>query len=361
MAGVALSTNPATRTDDAELQTVRGALHHLSLTPDAPEVRVSLRGIVLRRWSRPPTAGCEIEDLTGPATIADNRDSKGNPHRHVAVGMRIWVTGRARLGPSGSLVVRPTYFRLISGQSRDRGQDHSSIPAHVIDSFVLAKLRAVSSSVAEQNGFRQFEPYYLGLLGDSPHDSALRVTFPGWGADAALATSPGNQLLEALLATAEERVFAIARCFSYAYRDGVTSAESLTLVARGLDLTVEDAASFVQEIVNAIMSDGDTTIGSALVSESSGLRRNTPAFALDGVEKAYIQVEQFTSGGKDGDAFAIVLPPGITVAEGDVTKWENGIQIAGISVHLERILSILSARRLSQLRNLETYRGGTGQ
>jgi len=334
------------------LATFRAILNELAQLPSGAEVAVEVRGIVIqnRAWGR------MLWDITGqgviePAEKSPNCDPSRLQVRRVAI-----VKGKARLNRAKEgVVIRPTEIRIIPKdplQHADITAPDSPVPRRVLASFLLARVRELASATALNLGYREFEPRYITTPSARPHAEPLSVSFPGWGAPEQLATSPAAQLLQILLQTGETHVFAVAHCFSSAYRDGFSSAEKLALVARQLDTTLAMQSDFAESIVRAVLQDRETAGMSTSDFGGDWARTQLRDPADKKVDRPEVQICPPPKHATQRDVFRIVIPPGVVVAEGDVGESLGDIRVGGSIIHLERLVYVLSPHRLSEIRNL---------
>jgi hypothetical protein len=336
----------------AELRTTRGIQNYLKAMPPETRIPAEIRGIVVHRWSRAKLQGCWLQDITGKINLLLD-ESCVSFH----VGSRLVARGLARISTQRKqLVLESVDVLVVSSDALLKSppqQGDVAVPTHVTGSFILAQLRQVASSYARSLGYREFEPRYLSTPLLELHAEPLAVSFRGWGSSIHLATSPAPQLLQVLLETGENKVFAIGRCFSSAYRDGFSSAEKLALVTRELGerIEVSQLAAFAESLIRKVLMTWDTAMLDQRVS-GEWEKDEKDCLGPVSVEKPEIHLQDYRNYQVPTRIFRIVLPPGITVAEGGVEIWAPTLAIGGAVVHLERFMYLLYPHRLSQIPHL---------
>lgn len=343
----------------AALRTVRGLHYHLDGAAEGTQIPAQIRGVVVNKWSRGVTAGGWILELTGKANVIVNRHDATIDLSELQVGRRVIVTGSAAISSRRQLVIHPDRLDVLSidaiGKERSTSPS-AEVPSHIRTSFLLSRLRSIASASATRLGYREFEPYYVSTPLLERASEPLSVSFEGWGSPLSLAVSPAPQLLQILFDTGEQRVFAVARCFSSAYRDGYSSAEELTLVARQIDTSLNDVILFAETVLRELLHEGDTAVERvpwgtdrwpiAAVAEFEDVEVGAPRIEWTRVTNQGVNIPH--------SVFRVVYPQGIVAAEGDVTEWAQGVRIGGVTVHLERIVPLLSPTRLDTIRDLST-------
>ncbi|MQS14774.1 hypothetical protein F7Q99_21545 [Streptomyces kaniharaensis] len=243
---------------------------------------------------------------------------------------------------------------LPAGSLGQHWPEKPEVPSHILTSFLLARLRSIATASATKLGYREFEPYYISTPLQNRDSGPVSVSFEGWGSSLSLAISPAPQLLQTLLETGEHRVFAVGRCFSSAYRDGFSSAEELTLVARQIDTSIEEVICFSETILRDLLQEGDTAV--SRVTWGADQWPQVPVAAMPSKEIDTPRIEWLPEAREDDGIhhaiFRIIYPQGIVVAEGDVTEWSSHVRIGGVTVHLERLVALLSPTRLAAIRDL---------
>jgi hypothetical protein len=355
-------TKKLTAIDDVPLQTVRGLRYFLDSVGPSGRVLAQIRGVVVKKWSRSTLVGCWVLELTGQINVIVDRTQSRVDISAMSVGQRVIVAGVARVSDRQQLVIDPDRVEIIAEDSLVTsvlrlGSSDAQVPDHVVTSFLLARIRSITSNSASSRGYRQFEPYYISTPLEDKTAEPLMVSFEGWGSAGSLAVSPAPQLLQVLLETGEQRVFAIARCFSSAYRDGFSSAEQLMFVARQINISVEEAADFTVSVLSDLLREGDTAMGQVSTETEKWPKLYPGDLQPREVHAPCVEFARMKDqgAGKEHDVFRVLYPPGVAVAEGDVAEWSTNVRIGGVTIHLERLVSLLAQTSLAAIRHLGGY------
>src|SRR5262249_14189064 len=88
----------------------------------------------------------------------------------------------------------------------------------------------------------------------TPQNEPLRVIYPGFGIPVYLAPSPGPQLIEALIATGEDRIYASATSFMAGYRTALDGVEASIVVAKALNGSLEQLMGDSRQTLSYVCS-----------------------------------------------------------------------------------------------------------
>ena len=211
---------------------------HLRLQSNT-EADADLRGLITSVRKLGKIIFFTLQDATGVMQLIVRKQDVSPEDwelvRKLKVRTRVWVRGSVGLSESG----KPTIFLQQTPEVQDRTLESpisGSTPeyAQIGNQIFVARLRNRAAEFWREQGYVEIEPKYISNQWSSEGVEPLQVVYPGFGASAYLAPTPATQLLEALVATGAEAVFATSRFFSTTFRDEKSSVESLIVSARAL-------------------------------------------------------------------------------------------------------------------------------
>lgn len=317
-------------------------------------LRAELRGLVTGVNPRGGVVFLRLRDATGSVQLVAEKKSLTRVWdrvRKIRPKDLVQVEGRVEKTKANVLSVSIDDLRLVpsSGVRPERQMQDADRDALSMQ-FFLARLREQAVSYLETAGFVEFEPKYIALPSDEPGIEALRVVFPGFGASASLAPSPGPQLLGAILVTGSPKVFCVSRCFSAEVRDGYTSAESLIVCARELEASLQDMCALAEGAMRHAFSDYTTMpspVDPSWLGEQEWPTRHISSFVpAAAVEAPEIQTAESppirgSPSIRAASAFRICWPPDVIAAEGHVELVDEAFRVGGVTLHLERMATLL--------------------
>lgn len=334
-------------------------------------VIAELRGLVTRTTSRGALIFIRLLDATGSIQLVCDRSVL--PHETWELVRKVRPLDRVRVRGRVGLTERKTlsiFVELIEEFLPRTISDRDVLDADqrgLTTQFFLARIRLRATHYFREASFEEFEPSYLSASLEESRVEPLRVVFPGFGANAYLVPSPAMQLWEAVLITANPKVFCVSRCFSAAIRDGYTSAESMILCARQLGASLEGMCELAENAVKTIFGHFTTmpnTLQAWLGPQSWPIKKCQLAsieVAVKSPEIHILEIPRNPTGRMPNDMsmFRICWPPpgssvvgNVVVAEGHVASVEENIVMGGITLHLERMVPVLRDVTLRRLRHL---------
>jgi hypothetical protein len=334
------------------------------------EAQARLSGLLIARRKSGGVVFFNIRDLTGSIQVIAERDALGHDEWEIVQslrkGERVTVVGRVGLSHSDELsvcVVRAPTRRAddLSAPVSEGELDYQRVGTQML----LARLRGRFAGFFQAEGFLELEPNFISTSWKSPGLEPLRVEYQGFGFPAFLMPSPASQLVDALAVTGVSRAFAVSRCFSTTYRDEKSSAESLILVAKALDLAAGEQQECVRRAVISVLRELET------LPEHTGplhaqWRRRTfewpprpgPETVLAPMFEVYRSpnVAHEVDGARVSEIFRLIWPPNRTIAEGARETLEGGLDVTTVTIHIERVVSLLQDVPLWQVHDLERMR-----
>ncbi len=233
---------------------------------------------------------------------------------------------------------------------------------HVGTQIFVARLRNRASEFLRDMGYLEIEPKLISADWQTEGVEPLELVYPGFGASAYLVPTPATQLIDALIATGSGAVFAQSRCFSTTYRDEKSSHESVIVTARAVGLDGEAHYRRLTECVAYTFGELKTLPQAGLFPIEEWRRRMVDAplssDRADDVKKPTLIVYRSPSIGRSKGGIAVVelcrlvWPPRRTIAEGSRELLDNGLALASMVLHVERMASLLRDVPFRHLRNL---------
>lgn len=330
------------------------------------EASARISGLVTRVGGHGRVRFISLRDATGSIQLIAERGKLGDADwetvKAVRAGQRITAVGGIGLSRNGELSISLTEAPISRsndlGASLSQGEDDY---ARVGSQILAARLRNRATAFFRRQGFVEIEPALISASWRSPGLEPLLVQYQGFGAPAYLAPSPASQLLDALVATGVNRVFAVSRCFTTTYRDEKSSAESSILVTKAFEMSMEEANELVREAVTEVLGDLETLPEeiTPLLTDWTAKKKAWPPepgsgeYGTPTIELYSDPVEQQ---GQDPTQIAevsrVVWPPNRVIAETASEVLEGELDVVTCTLHLERMVSLLRDIPLRQLRHL---------
>lgn len=247
----------------------------------------------------------------------------------------------------------------------DQLDEHSTLDSiepevsNIGTQIFLARLRERSVKFFRSKDFLELEPRMISSSWTQGGLSPLRILFPGFGVPAYLAPSPRTQLLKAIILTGKQRVFAVSRCFTSAYRDRIVSAESPLLCAQWLNVSIEQLYGLAEEAVRYTFGDISTAPNepSNFVGHWRQSCMNWPPTPSE-LRVDRPEIHTFLEFKNDPDLiggttgiFRLCYPPNVVLAEGAIEKLDGDITVGTLSLHFERMVELIRSGQ-RQLRDL---------
>lgn len=121
--------------------------------------------------------------------------------------------------------------------------------------LLLSKIIEVCSKKLQSHNFVRFESKLLSTHSDQEGLESLQVIYPGFGAPAALITSPAPQVIEFMLVSFLDRAFTVATSFASSYRFPNSGAEMEVVVAKATNLYFEAYKALIFDIAKCILAE----------------------------------------------------------------------------------------------------------
>lgn len=327
--------------------------------------------VSVRKSSR--TIFADVRDYTNVIQLVMERESLSesdwNSCKRLKAHHRISAEGSVGSTRSGQksiyASVKPTVLGRVNGAIHDLDLQLSIFA----NQLLLSRMRFSFQKLVADLGYIEIEPRVLSSDWPKNGLEALRVNYPGFGSHATLATSPANQLREFMLATGNDRVFAISRCFSSTFRIENSSSEALIGMGYAKNLTVDSLVDLLIMIPERVVAAVGVSHVASKFTEQTDLHivRSDSDPLSPHVAASYQRVLEVCGNPGPHHVKAVIrmsYPPGIVVAEGAVETIGGYVNIATFCIHFEQLLSLFSdlpARNLRSLGRFELWTEGIGE
>ena len=291
-------------------------------------------------------------DTTGPIQLAfvnaDLGDETFDGAKSLRVGQAIDATVRVHHNPRNAPPVRldvESFRKLGNAKLATR-----TIEVELEQAESKLKLAEIAHSAAQylrNEGWIEAAPLTISTVADQ-EVVALRIVFPGLGADTMLVSSPLAQLFEISQLTMHNRLFSISRIYTRSVRDGFTSPESLAVFVVEVrtaphELTFSRAEALVingMAPVRGQLSQRDRES----LDDKWERRPSNSIGALPEVLIPTHQVFELST----GKCFRSLWPQPIALVEGDIRRIGNSVVECHI-LHCERVLHLVSRVQFRRL------------
>lgn len=322
-------------------------------------VFADIRGLIADLIDRGGIIIMRLIDATGQIRVEFHRSESNEESWRIIKKIRkmdrICITGLVRekeeklfIIPEGFQIFLPKTISNLSLQELDENI--------VSSQFFLARIRSRAASFLINNGFEEFEPNMISVTRGETKIDPLRVIFNGYGSPLYLIPSPAAQLREAIITAPAEKVFCVSRCFSATIRDGYTSAESMILCLRQLNISIEEICTLGESIIKNILGHFTTMpeIYDATWLSGKAWKRVTckTIFPEGAIDLPEIQIQLAQPEEKISHIFRVIWPPNHIIAEGHIESISKDISLGGMTIHLEKIVLILKDFPFRRLRHL---------
>ncbi len=347
----------------------RDALIFLELVHDQP-LRAELRGVITKVRKHGGLIFYNFEDATATIQLIAKRDHfNENDWKQMCLikpSNRIIAKGLITHSKTGepSIILDETLIPLYITEPTNENRTVRDLDRVGVRLF-LARLRYKAETFFRSSGFLQIEPNFISTSWSIRGIEPLRVQYEGFGVPTYLTPSPSPQLLAAMEATGYEKVFAVGRCFTTTYRDETTSAESLILMAKIAQSTIDEIVNISQlalsttlgdtatmpENYNKIMKNGWHLTILGTPPKQGNFNITEPTIQIYDLPTESINKTEIGAG--IITIFRICWPPRYILVEGSVRKLIGQKGIGTLTLFLERAVPLLKDVPLRQLGDLQ--------
>lgn len=346
----------------AEQRIVRFAsdarVHH-QLYP-ATSLEARLRGRITRTNRRGGICFLTLLDVSESIQLVAERSSLSEASweavRCLARGSSVRVSGAVRETSNGTISVflsdapkllrSPTADSLLSDHFDEVGAQ-----------LLLARLSGFAREFFLDNEFNEIEARLLSTAWPEGGLNPLRVHYPGFGRGSFyLAISPVPQLFRAQVATHQDRVFTVTRCFTSSYLDHIAGVESVILSAQMLDFGLSGAAQLAGRAVSGVLRNFRPEMAADTMAGTNTVLRPgvwPPAGDRIDVQEAEIQIytEINDLQADINGLFRLVFPPDYLLAEGYCYSVDDALRFTVLNINLERMVPLLRSGSLRRVLN----------
>jgi len=201
--------------------------------------------------------GIWIRDITGTILIIiDNSIDPIALHwdqNNIWVNNRIRITGKVGLNSKDSRIINNVSEILVLGTLQTEISKLDSEMREQTSRVLMSRICRSASGVLMNTKFTELESNMISHQWAEDGLEPLMVVYPGFGSPAVLITSPAAQLIDFLTATLIPRAFTVSTSFTSSYRFMNGSAETRVIVAKALDLDMEDYVQLLLDISTNIL------------------------------------------------------------------------------------------------------------
>jgi len=334
------------------------SLNRIGALP-ANETMVRVFGVVtaLRKFSR--IRFFVLHYSMGSIQLAAERgaftDKDWTAVKGVKKGHRIQATGRFGRSASGESTVfltsPPTAEGVLLAGTLAETTKSLENPTAVGASILTAALRRAGEDFLEAHDYLRINPRHLSASwGTQRGLEPLRVLYPGFGIPVYLAPSPSPQLIDAITATGENRVFASGTSFSTSYRGSTDGVETALIMTRSIDITLPALKAQARALLTTALDRLDPQARRG----RNWIEREEPVATIGERASDPTNFQVWTHSTIDVGlaAFRILLPGGFVAIEGAVEQRGHGLPLGSLAFHPERMLPILQQTPLRRLTDL---------
>ena len=225
--------------------------------------------------------------------------------------------------------------------------------------LLLSRIINIASRELQKSHFFEFESKLLSTYSKDDGLESLHVVYPGFGAPAALITSPAPQVIEFLLTSFLDRAFTVSTSFASSYRFPNFGAETKVIVAKAFNLSFDEYKRLIYQISKAIFNHLGKNIENIEPHEINGGKwenNDATTYVLEGklnciLYDANIPVHQKNWHTKVEAIHHIVDDKEILLIEG-ARESLNNIMISTIVIYPTQFLSALKKNPMRRIRDL---------
>jgi hypothetical protein len=219
--------------------------------------RVSLTGRVKGKdiYKKHGFALVYLTDITGTITVRMNFDIFDKNRDAFLVANTIKLNGVVadkvkKDSLSHKIIENPEDIVVSFSLSRNFGDKHQIGKKESL--MLLSRIIDSATTELKSKNFFQFESKLISTHSWDSELESLRVVYPGFGAPAALITSPAPQVLDFLLTSCLEKAFTVSTSFSASYRFKGLGTEPKVIVAKAFNISIEEYKNLMYQIMNKI-------------------------------------------------------------------------------------------------------------
>jgi hypothetical protein len=337
------------------------------LTPDLePGTAVRVYGVVTAVRKSRLIVFFDLLYTTGSIQVAAEShhftEGEWSLIRHIGKEQRVYAEGVLGKTNSGTTTLfistLPTVASsFVAPTLAATRPDYQSIGAMLL----TARVRAAAEEFFESQGYLRIDTRFLSAfwqhtIGVKP----LLVNYQGFGRQVYIVPSPAQQLLEAIIATGENKVYSSTVSFTTTYRAPTDGVETAILMARTLGLDLETLIILGKAIIqHVLVRSGVSSMPDVGVAGADVWQRVEGNIGIDILPKPIkasgevgTYEVQLCSDENNRKYLRFVLPSGDSILE--VLIENSGSILLGIlTFHIERVLVLLRhepIRRLSHVR-----------
>lgn len=299
----------------------------------------------------------DVLHATGSIQVAADRerfsDEDWKAIRSIRKGQRIkadGIVGESRTGQQTLfLSVLPLFGeRLMADTLADTHPDYHSVGARIL----TATMRSLAEAFFEQHNYLRIDPRYISA--SWPPDSfplPLQVKYPGFGVPVYLASSPSEQLVDAIVASGEDRVFCSGTSFTTSYRQPSDGVETAIVLAKTLHMEFESLIEEGHKLIVQVITQACGLAKSREYREWTHIEKPWPSvLPLDTPSTHEIWTYRADPPGLR--LFRVAFRTGEMPVEGSVERVGRGIAVGTLAFHPERILSLVQHAPIRRLQHL---------
>jgi hypothetical protein len=220
--------------------------------PIGEKLAITGQLLFTRDYTKRQIIAMGVRDITGTvkAILAlDKKDLIVNVKTH----SRVRIVGMLARNSRDELIIDQVEdVKNLGSLNAPYSQLDVELREHASRMF-LSRIVNDCASTLRANGFEEFDSKVISTEWIDGGLEPLQVLYPGFGNPATLATSPSAQVMDFLNATGVAKAFTSSISFTTTFRHPNNAAETRIIVAKAVDLTLENLQSLIWLIANRVL------------------------------------------------------------------------------------------------------------
>lgn len=224
--------------------------------------KVIITGIVFKkRTFSHSEKGIFIKDITGTVLVLITKNEESIlQNTTINVNMRLKIEGEIALNSKGLRIIKNVTNIVILGTLKtelsklDELSELDSEMREHASRFLMSRICRNASNFLQHNHFTEFESRILSNRWYEDSLEPLLVSFPGFGSPIFLTISPAAQIIDFLTTTLISRAYTISTSFTSSYRFPNGSAETRVIVAKAMNLNLDEHEQLISNISTKILT-----------------------------------------------------------------------------------------------------------
>lgn len=214
-----------------------------------------------RKVFQDKTLGVTVKDITGKimCLFESSHPIKIKRSDEIRIHVRVKLTGVVKFNSRNIRVLKDISNLEILGTFDSELSELDSEMREQASRMLMGRICRKVSIFLRAKHFVEFESRLISNRWHEDSLEPLQVIFPGFGTPAFLTTSPAAQVIDFMSTTIVPKAYTISSSFTTSYRFPNGSAETKVIVAKAMNLNLENQEQIILEVSSKILAEFNKT------------------------------------------------------------------------------------------------------